>query len=245
MQIKVKYTKHQGLFQEKIDEEGYVDLPSMGIPKFVTRLGAPTETDDINQGFVIGSRWVSVGSGDEFVCIDNTENTAIWKLTTVSESGGGVFEPPITTTEQAIWIAFSTSSSSAYNNGIQYTPLRKSNEDTIDFQFSSNIFGVTNVSFYYAMSVADSGSLMLQFDSLSIDYGFEPDIDFTVGTPLQLTPGEVTALNIISQFENPDLAFSTSLGGIVRCKLHRLSNDIGDTHPGDLRIIEIRVLKAQ
>lgn len=43
---------------------------------------APAITDDGDAGYSIGSRWYDLTADDEYVCLDNTQGTAVWKLTT-------------------------------------------------------------------------------------------------------------------------------------------------------------------
>jgi len=38
--------------------------------------------DDAVKGYSIGSRWINVTTDEEYVCVDNTTNVAIWKQTT-------------------------------------------------------------------------------------------------------------------------------------------------------------------
>jgi len=44
---------------------------------------APVNTDDIGQGYAIGSRWIDVVQQKEYVCIDATYANAIWTATTL------------------------------------------------------------------------------------------------------------------------------------------------------------------
>ena len=39
----------------------------------------PTVNDDIGDGFVVGSVWVTTTDGDMFVCQDNSSGAAVWK----------------------------------------------------------------------------------------------------------------------------------------------------------------------
>lgn len=50
----------------------------------------PLVTDDVDLGYVVGSRWYNVTGDREFVCLDNTDGVAIWIQTTKFDSGTGV-----------------------------------------------------------------------------------------------------------------------------------------------------------
>ena len=39
----------------------------------------PTIYDDIDKGFIVGSRWI-LDNGDLYVCLDNSDDTAVWEL---------------------------------------------------------------------------------------------------------------------------------------------------------------------
>ena len=43
---------------------------------------APGVSDDFTAGFSVGSRWVDVANDREYVCLDVTEDAAIWRRTT-------------------------------------------------------------------------------------------------------------------------------------------------------------------
>jgi len=46
---------------------------------------APTTTDDSSEGYAIGSVWIDVSADKPYICVDATENAAVW----IDASGGG------------------------------------------------------------------------------------------------------------------------------------------------------------
>lgn len=50
---------------------------------------APATTDDETEGYAVGSRWIDVTADKEYVCLDATEDAAVWTETTASGGGGG------------------------------------------------------------------------------------------------------------------------------------------------------------
>jgi len=45
---------------------------------------APTVNNDTSEGYVVGSRWIDVTNDKEYVCLDNTDGAAVWKLTSAT-----------------------------------------------------------------------------------------------------------------------------------------------------------------
>lgn len=55
---------------------------------YAVAVDAPNALDDANDGYGIGSRWINVTDGYEYVCIDATAGAAVWKNTTLAGAGG-------------------------------------------------------------------------------------------------------------------------------------------------------------
>jgi len=56
---------------------------------YAVAIDAPTPTDDELDGYGIGSRWIDVVDGYEYVCIDPSAGSALWLNTTLAAAGGG------------------------------------------------------------------------------------------------------------------------------------------------------------
>lgn len=56
---------------------------------YAVAVDAPNALDDANDGYGIGSRWINVTDGYEYVCIDATAGAAVWKNTTAGAGTGG------------------------------------------------------------------------------------------------------------------------------------------------------------
>jgi len=41
---------------------------------------APAASNDVGEGYAVGSHWVDVTADLSYVCVDSTENTAVWAL---------------------------------------------------------------------------------------------------------------------------------------------------------------------
>lgn len=55
---------------------------------YVISTTCPTENEDINDGYEVGWRWIDTIDGYEYVLVDNTAGSAIWRNTTGSVSTG-------------------------------------------------------------------------------------------------------------------------------------------------------------
>jgi len=98
---------------------------------------APTNTDDINSGYTLGSRWIDTVGNKEYVCVDNSVINAIWTDTTgtgdgeanttsnVGTSGVGVYK-------QKIGVNFEFKNIGANSNKIYVTDDTENNEVKID-----------------------------------------------------------------------------------------------------------------
>jgi hypothetical protein len=49
----------------------------------------PTNTDDSSGGYSVGSRWINTSTQEEYVCIDSSISSAIWKSTTSASGPNG------------------------------------------------------------------------------------------------------------------------------------------------------------
>lgn len=53
---------------------------------------APATTNDTTEGYAVGSRWLDTTAEKEYVCLDPTEDAAVWKETTGGGSAGSTAE---------------------------------------------------------------------------------------------------------------------------------------------------------
>lgn len=143
--------------------------------------------------------------------------------------------------DDLIWVVSSTASGSAYaTSGIEYVPLTSGSVDSILYQFTSKLTGIANFRFSYAMSVANTGSVALQISKMSASLGGSPDNAFSSSVGFTITPGNDAALHLLSEVSSSTLSMNVTSGMLVRVKLERTGS--GDTHTGDMRIIEARVV---
>lgn len=74
--------------------------------KYPGKTAAPTATDDVTLGYLVGDRWLDETNDKEYVCLDNTEDAAVWIGTTptVVRTAVFTFEGRLTTTTGAVRI---------------------------------------------------------------------------------------------------------------------------------------------
>jgi hypothetical protein len=41
---------------------------------------APGATNDVSDGYIVGSRWIDTTADLSYICVDNTESAAVWDL---------------------------------------------------------------------------------------------------------------------------------------------------------------------
>lgn len=141
---------------------------------------------------------------------------------------------------EPVWVASGTAAGSSYpTSGVEYVPLVQGAADEIDFQLSSPILkGALAIEVIYAMSVANAGDIDLRLDSLALSVGSDPNAALSTGTPATFVPGNDTNVHAAT---HANFELTVAEGDSIFCKLVRPATD---THTGDVRVIEIRVLKA-
>ena len=96
-----------------LDFNGHLIIPNNNLNRFNAKVN-PNRNNDFIQGYTVGSRWINVSSGQEFVCVGNDIGNAKWLPTTNAEGGGGVpklieiEENVIVPANQTITVSFDT-----------------------------------------------------------------------------------------------------------------------------------------
>lgn len=84
--VRVEYNDSGLTYQDFLDLRLWASRFSL--KNKVDATTAPTQDDDGDDGYVVGSRWFDVTNKKEYVCLDNAVAAAIWKETTATGSGG-------------------------------------------------------------------------------------------------------------------------------------------------------------
>jgi hypothetical protein len=133
-----------------------------------TAIVAPTVNDDIDLRYEIGSHWIDTVTDRIYICTDNTDGAAVWKLISVSS---------ITRTTAATYNVLSTDVDIFANTdtnavtvnlqaGVQDTPLRIANTGisgrnvTIVPNGSEKLIGLNN-----SFVLLDGESLIIKYDT--------------------------------------------------------------------------------
>lgn len=140
------------------------------------------------------------------------------------------------------WVIDSSVATSAFANDIRYIPLRHLQSDYIMFQFVSAKTGSINISFRYAMSSSEANNIRLRADWFVLSTGGNPSTALTTGTAFTLSATNDVLLHELTSSSSSDLTISVSTGDILVFKLTRLGSDGADTHTGDMRILEVRMV---
>lgn len=134
-----------------------------------------------------------------------------------------------------IWVVDSSVASSAYPNNVRYVPLGSGASDYVEFQLAAA--GDVTLQLVYAMSGASANDVTLRLDSLIMSAGTDPSQAATVGTPFTVTPGNDVLWHATTGAESSDLSLTVSDGDLVYVRVTRTDA----THPGDFRLIEMRL----
>lgn len=177
----------------------------------------PTRFDDIGANFEIGSIWVNLSQDQAYVCVDNTVDNAIWKITTVQIS------------DQTASLT-STWSSHKINNE-KANIIHKHNADVI----------VTNID-KFTGGLLGSKDDTVQKALETID-GFNPTKINDVNPSTIATYSSKKVENLIQNIPvvlindtdiSPDTAFSSK-------EIHRLLDKYSGTHESDVGTINGRI----
>ncbi len=111
-----------------------------GISTINVQQAAPTTTNDVSEGYVVGSTWFDETTSNFYICSDNTLNAAVWDLIgglsgswtgTITGPSGATFIPNtgrysvvgnVVTCTCRIQIIFSGISSLSYNLSLPIPP---------------------------------------------------------------------------------------------------------------------------
>lgn len=204
-----------------------------------------TNTIDI-QGttadYKVGNNADSAGAGAGWAAFANNEqehdlSSGVPSMTRLFRAGATVDKIPLTGGGgvQTVEIVDSATPGSSFaTSGGNYTPLAAGGAaPSIDFQYGAP--GNFAVDFLYSMSVANAGDVDLRLDRLVVGDGDDPDVALTAGSVATFTPGNDTNAHLVQAAE---FQVTATEGDEVFFSLNRPA---GDTHPGDFRLIGIRV----
>ncbi|KKN62502.1 hypothetical protein LCGC14_0511180 [marine sediment metagenome] len=87
------YNSDLGMYQV------YSGIRWVSLPQYVTVAAttAPGVGDDTDDGYVIGDRWLDVTADEEYVALDVTVGSAVWKRTTRDDAGDLTYTPAVAT----------------------------------------------------------------------------------------------------------------------------------------------------
>lgn len=154
--------------------------------------------------------------------------SGVWTTVASKPGGGGGGVQSVELIESV------TPGSSFPTSGADYTPLAPGGAaPAIEWQYGAP--GNFAIDFLYSMSAANAGDVDLRLDRLVIGDGDNPDAALVAGTVTTFTPGNDTNAHLV---QNANFEITASAGDEVRFSLNRPA---GDTHPGDFRLLGIRV----
>lgn len=133
-----------------------------------------------------------------------------------------------------IEVIASTGTGGNFANGVSYVGLAAT--QAIDYQFIPTFTGFVELSFAYAMSVANAGDTTWTHGTLSIPEGADPAGALATGATFTVTPGADTLAHRIGSTDSATLRIAVTRGVTVFGRITRT----GGTHTGDPRILQLQ-----
>jgi hypothetical protein len=120
----------------------------------------PTVNDDLNKGFTVGSFWFNRSINKCYICLNNTQNNAVWKLLTLTDEDGN------TVIEKGLQLnGVANVSLTANTNNLVINNLENSTIIRIQSSGNINLTGIVppdiNKTFY--INILNVGSLNITF----------------------------------------------------------------------------------
>lgn len=143
-----------------------------------------------------------------------------------------------------VYVANSSATSSVLGGaGLRYVPLRDAQNDYLEFQFLSPTAGTAEVQVYYVMSSAAASAVNLRLDYLVTTDGGNPANSASTGTNTNVTCTNDVLMHKLTSSNVASMSITgVGVGDSVYCKLTRWGSVAGDTHTGDFRVIDVRVV---
>lgn len=150
------------------------------------------------------------------------------------QAGGG---------SQSVWYFGSNVAGSTYaTSGVPYTPLAKNaTEQYVTWDAVAPASGNFDLTLIYAMSVANSGDVVLELDYARISDGSDPNGSLTTQSSFTFTPGSATTRKSVGPATQSTLRITVAGGDHLMFKLTR-KNSGSDTHTGTLNLEAVRMV---
>jgi|688.fasta_scaffold552413_2 hypothetical protein len=92
----------------------------------------PTVNDDLNKGFTVGSFWFNRSINKCYICLNNTQNNAVWKLLTLTDENGNTVIEKGLQLNGVLSVSLTANTNNLIINNLQYSTI-------IRMQSSGNI----------------------------------------------------------------------------------------------------------
>ncbi len=143
---------------------------------------------------------------------------------------------------QSVWYFGSNVAGSTYaTSGVPYTPLAKNaTEQYVTWDVVAPQAGYIDLLLIYAMSVANSGDVVLELDYIKLSDGSDPNGSLSTQSSFTFTPGSATTRKSVGSDTQATLRIQVAAGDHVLLKLSR-KNSGSDTHTGTFNIESVRI----
>jgi hypothetical protein len=108
------------------------------VAPITTNTSSPTSNSDSNNGYKIGFRWLNTATNTEYVCVNDTVNSATWSTVgSVPSSGGSFYFSPVDWYVKNAITPPTYVGGTSYTMGLKFTPLRVVEIKSIRFYWAS------------------------------------------------------------------------------------------------------------
>ena len=169
----------------------------------------PAVSNDITEGYEVGSRWVNVTSDKEFVCLDASSGAAVWKETT-STGGSGDVVGPGSAVDENIAVFDSTTGKLIKDSGINQSAVTANTAKVTNATHTGDVAGDT------ALTIGDDKVTYAKMQNVVADDRILGNVSGAGGAVAELAKADVlTMINVEDGADATDATNVAAAGAVM------------------------------